>query len=615
MSLVVTISYARTQVIQEQQHMAVSIGNVLSDRWQHMLADLRAAASIMAQNSPDRDAAVLTTLQHVCTACQTIWLVDLAGQLEQQAGEPAPLPSLDAVQRAALASGSEVLPSNPSPTSSTSVVVLLMPVYRAGVPAGALLTRLDMQTLGGEALMLMQFDHNAYSYIVDHAGRLLISPHPDRNSDRRDLRTIPLVDAALRGVAWEPPQSQAYTGLFAARVDGVWYKMSNPDWYVLVEAPQSVLLAHNWMLFGLQGVLVVLTSAAALLLGRRLASTITQPLEQLYDGVVRLQAGDWNQPLRIFRPDEIGHLAQAFNLMAQDLQTKRDDLEAHSDQLRLANRELQHALEEARSANILKSQFVATISHELRTPLTAMLGFSEMLELDMYGSLPGEQREAVSRISANGRHLQELINDLLDFSKLEAGKLMLHEEPFSLRDLVTSVLNICTPLMDAKALSMHTALEATLPAIIVGDVLRLRQILLNLLTNATKFTEQGTVMLRIGQQVRPTLDTCTPALPAERVNSSAYDRLIIEVADTGIGIAPADQSGIFELFRQVDGDYARRQSGIGLGLAITRHLVELMHGTITVSSQLGAGSCFTITLPLKLEDISTQLHEVHINVG
>jgi signal transduction histidine kinase len=614
-SLVVTISYSRTQVIQEQQNLAVSIGNLLSDRWQHMVADLRAGASIIAQNSPERNAAVLSTLQHGCAACQTIWLVDLAGHLEQQAGEPAPPPVLDAVQRAALARGSEVLRTTPPPTSATSVVVLLVPVRRAGVPAGALLIRVDVQMLGGEALALMQFNHDAYGYITDHDGRLIISPRPDHNGERRDLHALPVVDAALRGVAWEPPQSQVYQGLFAARVDGVWYKMSNPDWYVLVEAPQSVLLAHNWALFSLQGGLVLLTGTAALLLGRRLAATITQPLEQLYTGVVRLQAGDWAQPLRVFRPDEIGHLAQAFNRMAQDLQTKRDDLMAHSDQLRLANRELRHALEEARSANILKSQFVATISHELRTPLTAMLGFSEMLELDMYGSLHDEQREAVSRISANGRHLHELINDLLDFSKLEAGKLTLHEEPFSLRDLVTSVLSLCVPLMEAKALHMHTSVDATLPAIIVGDAMRLRQILLNLLTNATKFTEQGTVMLRIGQQVQPMLDTRTSMLPAAHGDSVGHVCLVIEVADTGIGIAPADHADIFELFRQVDGDYARRQGGTGLGLAITRHLVVLMNGTISVNSQLGAGSCFTITLPLKVEAIHPQLHEVHVNVS
>lgn len=272
-SLAVTIINSRTQVTHAQQQMAMSVGNLVYHQWEHTLSGLRSAATSIAQSPSDRvKASVLTSLEQECAACQTIWLVDTAGSLLQQVGQTAPLPSLDKFQRTALADGSEVLPSIPASISSTSVVTLLVPVRRVAAPAGALLINLDLQMLGGETLTLLHFDHDGYSYIADRSGRLLISPDLDRTGSRIDLRTIPLVDAAINNVAWQPPQSQAYTGLLAPRVDGVWYHISQLDWYVFVEAPQAALSANNWTLFGIQGLLLVLTSSIAVLLGRRYES-------------------------------------------------------------------------------------------------------------------------------------------------------------------------------------------------------------------------------------------------------------------------------------------------------------------------------------------------------
>jgi signal transduction histidine kinase len=601
-SLVVTISLSRQEVTTDQQRLALTISEILRERWRHTIDDLRASASSIGRTPPEDDPTGLARLQHVCEPCEAIWLVDASGRIEQQVGTPGLALPPDSEVRVALASGTEVIQLRAPAHDRPSDMVLVLPVQVAGKPWGALVTLLNLQQLGSQVLAPLQFEHAAYAYVTDRTGRLLISPRPEQVPAGRDVRAIPLVAAGLQGKEWVPPYSQDYTGLLAPLVDGVWYHMSEPDWYVFVEAPLSLSSAHNWYLFAVQGVLLVLTGGTAIILGRRLAATITKPIEQLQRGVRRLQAGDWALPLPVGRQDEIGQLANAFNAMAHDLQTKQVALLTRSDELLLANRELEKALATARNANALKSQFVATISHELRTPLTAMLGFSDLLEIGVYGPLEGEQLDIINRISKNGHHLLNLINDLLDFSKLEAGKVQLSDEQFSLPDFMTTVLKVSDSLVREKSLTLHTEIDPALPTLLFGDALRLRQIVLNLLSNAIKFTAQGTITLRVRYQEQSTANKGATTQQAAVATATLQHWLVIDVADTGIGIAPEDQTAIFELFRQVDGDYARRHGGTGLGLAITRNLVELMNGTITVASSLGEGSCFTVTLPLRSAD-------------
>jgi len=339
-----------------------------------------------------------------------------------------------------------------------------------------------------------------------------------------------------------------------------------------------------------------------------LAAPITRPLERLQQSATQLQQGVWTQPLVVRRNDEVGQLATAFNTMAQELHDERAALVARSDELLFANRELQCSLDAAHAANTLKSQFMATMSHELRTPLTAMLGFTEMLELGMYGVLDDEQQQVTHRIYTNGQQLLELINDVLDFAKLEAGKVELHEEAVALKDLLASVVSTCAPQAVAKHLTLQNQIDDTLPAVILSDPRRLRQVLLNLVSNALKFTTIGTVTVHLRRSATVTgLDQ--QAAEGAIQDWSAYQTMIdehwqIAVIDTGIGIAAEHQAVIFDEFRQVDGSYARRGGGSGLGLAISQRLVTLMGGTIAVTSVLGQGSTFTVTLPLKEEPVS-----------
>jgi signal transduction histidine kinase len=224
-----------------------------------------------------------------------------------------------------------------------------------------------------------------------------------------------------------------------------------------------------------------------------------------------------------------------------------------------------------------KSQFLANMSHELRTPLNSVLGFSEMLTDGIYGILPERAQAALEKIRTNGRHLLNLINDVLDLSKIEAGQLVLSLRDYSIRQVVQSALAAVEAQARAKGVTLTSSLPDELPTCF-GDEQRVTQILLNLLSNAVKFTDHGSVDAAV------------------RVIGEAFE---ISVRDTGPGIAEADQGRIFDEFQQVDSSSTRRKGGTGLGLAITKRFVELHGGHISVHSVLGEGATFVLVLPVR----------------
>ncbi|MEO1459183.1 MAG: ATP-binding protein, partial [Pseudomonadota bacterium] len=243
--------------------------------------------------------------------------------------------------------------------------------------------------------------------------------------------------------------------------------------------------------------------------------------------------------------------------------------------LKERERELSQARRAAERSEAAKTRFLANMSHELRTPVNGIMGLASVLaEKDM----PDEQRAIVRTIENSAEALLATINEVLDFSKIDAGKLEIVPEPFNLRQLAREVVDLVTPSASRKGLELVLSYPPGEPSVFVGDTLRIRQCLLNLVGNAVKFTEAGSVRIAIA------------AAPCGEVT--------IEVADTGIGIAPEDLAQIFLAFEQVNTRAARRFDGTGLGLAITRSLVELMNGRIAVASELGRGSTFTIGLPL-----------------
>jgi signal transduction histidine kinase len=268
------------------------------------------------------------------------------------------------------------------------------------------------------------------------------------------------------------------------------------------------------------------------------------------------------------------------------------------EQLKLASAELEHKVQQAtgelanqnellrrqalqlEQASALKSQFLANVSHEFRTPLNAILGYTQMLLKGTFGSVePGQQR-GLERVESNGRHLLALINDVLDISRIEAGRMPLTITRFKLPQLIAEVLAELEPIIARSKLVVTQELVPSLPEI-TSDRQKVKQIIVNLLSNALKFTPQGSVKI------------------SARANTRGK-AVSVAVADTGIGISKAQQAKVFEDFSQIDTARSRVHGGTGLGLAICRRLAQLLDGTLTLESAAGAGSTFTLVLPTAL---------------
>jgi signal transduction histidine kinase len=304
---------------------------------------------------------------------------------------------------------------------------------------------------------------------------------------------------------------------------------------------------------------------------------IVKPVKHLKEVSDAISAGELNVRSEIQTGDEFEDLSHAFNRMLRTLVSMQD-------RLRKVNSDLDRKVDELAQANLalyesnrLKSDFMATMSHELRTPLNSILGFSEVL---LSGdALSDKQHRWVRNIQTSGDRLLNLINDILDLAKIEAGKMQVRLEDFSVHDVCEGLLNMFRPLAEKKNIDLRGQVDPAIP-LLRQDVTKLQQILSNLLSNAIKFTPEGGRVL----------------LKAERDPL----HVVLTVADTGVGIAPEEQELVFEKFRQSGNPLTREHAGTGLGLSIVRELSKLLGGEVSLQSELGRGSTFTVRLPLQL---------------
>ena len=321
--------------------------------------------------------------------------------------------------------------------------------------------------------------------------------------------------------------------------------------------------------FRLVIILWIVETLYALFLGILLYQTINRPVKLLKAAAKKYSAGSFEGQIALNRQDEFGALAQTFDEMGQRLKSL-----VHA--LREANKYLLHESEKAREADRAKSDFLAMISHELRTPLNGIIGFSEVLKEGYFGTLTPKQAAYVEHILDNGQHLLLLINDLLDLSKAEANKLTLHPEWTDIRPFFEQTLTVVMERAKKNDITLGVTFH-TMRTHHCFDRLRVRQIMNNLLSNAVKFTPSGGA-------ITVTVDDADKAL-------------VVCVRDTGLGIPKEQQEHIFDPFVQGEGDLSRRYEGTGLGLTLTRRLVELHGGRIELTSEEGKGSEFCFTLP------------------
>jgi len=324
----------------------------------------------------------------------------------------------------------------------------------------------------------------------------------------------------------------------------------------------------------------------------KLVVPIVQPETHQLWGL--LVAHECAQP-RQWQREEVKLLQQLANHLAVAIRQSDlyRQLEVELNERKVAEANLQSAFEELQSVNTqlaratrLKDEFLASMSHELRTPLNAILGMSEGLQEQVFGELTGAQHKAIGTIDRSGRHLLDLINDILDLAKIESGKLEIETMPTSVRDLCLSSLSLIKQLAHQKNIRLDMQISTNVGTIRV-DERRMRQVLLNLLSNAVKFTPEGGQVALVVQ-----LD-------------SEEETIQFNVTDTGIGIAASDMSKLFQSFVQIDSRLNRQYAGTGLGLALVRRIVEMHDGTVDVQSTLGQGSRFTVTLPYRITKLTT----------
>jgi signal transduction histidine kinase len=448
--------------------------------------------------------------------------------------------------------------------------------------AGVVVADVDLGSVI-DAIRRAQIGTAGYAYAVDATGQVIA--HTTNISlvlADTNLAALPQVHAALASAATgngvvtngRDPQGTEVLSAFES--------VDPPGWRVFVEEPLSEAFAPIQAAIWRTVVLLVVFLLVAIATSVALARNLARPIEAIQVAAAKIGSGSLDQRIQVSSRDELGALADEFNRMAARLQASYAGLEQQvqerTNELAGALAELDDKSRELEAASDHKSEFLANMSHELRTPLNAISGFSQVLRKGLFGEINDKQAEYLDDVLASARHLLSLIDDVLDLSKVEAGQIELQVEPFSLPAALDRGVVMVREGAANGGVRISLSSDPSID-MVIGDERRVRQVVFNLLSNAVKFTPTG-----------GTVDIAVTRFDGE---------VHVSFSDSGPGIAPDDQARIFEEFQQAAAGRELRE-GTGLGLALSKRLVELHGGRIWVESELGKGSRFVFTLPVPM---------------
>ena len=412
------------------------------------------------------------------------------------------------------------------------------------------------------------FGEKGHAMIVDSLGRVVAHPNSEWQEKSMDASKVSVVKEMI---ARKTGVAQFYAPPLKADMIAGYTFVPETGWGVMVPQPVSELISHarNVQHAGL--IIAALSLMISIFISWKLSNLFSHPVRSLSNVANRIANGD-----RVARatlknsiaPSEIGKLEKSFNRMVEELQEKTDQLSI--------------ALKEAKAGSNAKSQFIAMVSHEIRTPISGAIGLLEILKET---ELDKNQNKYVDSCHSTIGNLINIVDDIIDYSQIESGKFSIFPINFDVHSLADDIYSLFSPMAKRKDLEFHINYETSIPKQIFGDPKRIRQVILNVVANAIKFTDSGKISINIR---------------FENSNTGA-DSLVFSVIDTGIGI-PADMdSDLFEEFSQVDNSHSRQYGGNGLGLTISKRLMTIMGGEIWYESQLDVGSNFHIRLPVNCQ--------------